>query len=200
MCKVLAKQFQTPRSLQYSTLFAIIIVFGGLLNGIVVAAFWEYHKTFPTKSKNIFSFRLSVGDLLLSLLAAPLAYAATISRKWRTGQTGCTLVCRLSFYIMASGCSVERYKTLTQLPTLSCRTDRTRALILVVVGCFAVAFVTSCFPLMDSSKYTFEGYVQRITLLTTVSSRSLLHYTNNCHCGVLPQNLFRSQSDVCKRR
>lgn len=153
--------------------YALLMTFGVLSNGLIIATYFKWRQTMLSRSKDIFLLSLAIGDFTMSLLVVPQGVSSATSKQWTTGNAGCIWYGFISTWIGLSSMlqlatiAVECYITLSQPTPHPVTTKRT---VQAIAASWISAFVTSCFPLMGWSKYTFEGYGLHCSVLWNSSS------------------------------
>ena len=143
-------------------LFAIIVCFGGIANGVVVLTHIKYRKKLLMDSKDVLIFSLAIGDFVMCAVLTPMAFSSAIAKKWTTGENGCiiygfiTTWIGLSSILQLTCIAVERHYT------LSCLNADTggwrKRTIRMITGSWLFAFLASSLPLFGFSKFTLEGF------------------------------------------
>ncbi|CAB3994790.1 melanopsin-like [Paramuricea clavata] len=154
-------QVSEPVATILGFVFAVIVCFGGVTNALVLITHTKYHKELLKDSKDILTFSLAFGDLVMSIIVTPLALSSAVARKWTTGRNGCVIYGLMTTWIGLSSIlqltciAVERCYTLSSLNASN--TSRKRAT-QMIAGCWLISFLASSLPLFGFSQFTLEGY------------------------------------------
>ena len=163
--------------------YAVIALFGSVSNGLVTLTYLKWRGRIITQPKDVLILSLAIGDFVMSSLVCPLGFASAVSQRWTSGYAGCVFYGFFSTWIGLASImqlslhALERYVTLSSatLNVLSIKKA-----FYIVMASWGVSFLSSCFPLMGWSEYTFEGFGLHCSILWASSSVS-----NSSYCFFL---------------
>ena len=142
--------------------FAFILCFGGIANGLVLLTHIKYRKKLLKDSKDALIFSLAIGDFVMCVVVIPLALSSAIAKKWTTGKNGCIIYGLMTTWIGLSSILQHACIALERHYTLSClnvcaKVWKTRT-IQMTIFCWIVAFLVSTLPLFGFSEFALEGF------------------------------------------
>ena len=141
--------------------FALIFTLGVSLNGLVVLTYVRYRKKLLTHARDVFILCIAIGDFFLTVSVCPLSLSSSVAGKWLWGRGGCI------WYGFITTCSsLAAVCEITALAFVSYITIRsstpnpvsTRRAFQAVLCSWLLGILSSCFPIIGWSEYTFEAF------------------------------------------
>ena len=137
-----------------------ICIVGAFLNGIVFLTFCKNPHLLTCQ--NMFILSITFSDLSMSLVAVPIAWAASFRQKWPLGSTACQIHAFLVFQFglvaitHLTAATIERYLTISKSMTSSSFLSRHQTLfVIAILWVYTLAF--SVAPLIGLSRYDVHG-------------------------------------------
>lgn len=142
---------------------SLVGVIGLIANGLVIAAFWRYHKL-RAATKNLFILNLAVCDLVLATLDTTFSISSSFRGKWLYGSAGCYFYGFFHYFFISNTVStlavisVDRFYYITK-PGRAHTSIITKFRACVLIGMvYAYTFVFTIPPVIGWNSFVEEKH------------------------------------------